>query len=134
MQCPSATPNRPRRPVGTLSPLYELADLLNVLRPKPEIREHRPTSVSCGPHRVDLFFACRDTLTCHFTARVNREAALRHDLFEIRHAIDDFYADKQRYPESSKHWCATTICEQCRHPLTGRSDAWIRFEAATAAV
>jgi general secretion pathway protein G len=28
-----------------------------------------------------------------------REAALRHDLFEMRKAIDDFYADKQRYPD-----------------------------------
>ena len=29
-----------------------------------------------------------------------REAALRHDLFEMRKAIDDYYADKQKYPES----------------------------------
>ena len=29
-----------------------------------------------------------------------RESALRHDLFEMRKAIDDFYADKQRYPDS----------------------------------
>jgi general secretion pathway protein G len=29
-----------------------------------------------------------------------REAALKHDLFEMRKAIDDYYADKQRYPES----------------------------------
>src|SRR5437588_9809357 len=28
-----------------------------------------------------------------------REAALRHDLFEMRKAIDDFYADKQKYPD-----------------------------------
>jgi len=27
-----------------------------------------------------------------------REAALRHDLFEMRKAIDDYYADKQKYP------------------------------------
>jgi len=29
-----------------------------------------------------------------------REAALRHDLFEMRKAIDDYYADKQKYPDS----------------------------------
>lgn len=29
-----------------------------------------------------------------------RESALRHDLFEMRKAIDDFYADKQKYPDS----------------------------------
>jgi len=70
-----------------------------------------------------LSFTCRDTLTCHFTARANREAALRHDLFEIRHAIDDFYADKQRYPESLEalvrdHYLRTLPAD----PLTGSSD------------
>ena len=29
-----------------------------------------------------------------------REAALKHDLFEMRKAIDDHYADKQKYPEN----------------------------------
>ena len=29
-----------------------------------------------------------------------REAVLRADLFEMRKAIDDFYADKQKYPEN----------------------------------
>jgi general secretion pathway protein G len=29
-----------------------------------------------------------------------RESALRHDLFEMRKSIDDYYADKQKYPES----------------------------------
>jgi len=29
-----------------------------------------------------------------------REAALRHDLFEMRKAIDDYYADKQKYPQN----------------------------------
>jgi general secretion pathway protein G len=29
-----------------------------------------------------------------------REAALRHDLSEMRKAIDDYYADKQKYPQN----------------------------------
>lgn len=29
-----------------------------------------------------------------------REAALHHNLFEMRKAIDDYYADKQKYPDS----------------------------------
>ena len=29
-----------------------------------------------------------------------RESALRHDLFEMRKAIDDYYADKQKYPQN----------------------------------
>lgn len=35
-----------------------------------------------------------------FAQQKAREAALRHDLFEMRKAIDDFYADKQKYPDS----------------------------------
>ena len=35
-----------------------------------------------------------------FAQQKAREAALKHDLFEMRKAIDDFYADKQHYPES----------------------------------
>ncbi len=76
-----------------------------------------------------LSFTCRDTLTCHFTARANREAALRHDLFEIRHAIDDFYADKQRHPESldalvRDHYLRTVPTD----PLTGSSATWIQVQ------
>ena len=35
-----------------------------------------------------------------FAQQKARESALRHDLFEMRKAIDDYYADKQRYPEN----------------------------------
>ena len=33
-----------------------------------------------------------------FAQQKAREAALRHNLFEMRKAIDDYYADKQKYP------------------------------------
>src|SRR6266550_586187 len=35
-----------------------------------------------------------------FAQQKAREAALRDDLHEMRKAIDDYYADKQRYPDS----------------------------------
>ena len=35
-----------------------------------------------------------------FATTKAREAALRHDLHELRKAIDDFYADKQKYPQN----------------------------------
>jgi general secretion pathway protein G len=74
-----------------------------------------------------LSFACRDELTCHFGARLARENALKHDLFEMRKAIDDFYADKQRYPAGldelvRDHYLRTIPSD----PLTGRSDTWIQ--------
>src|SRR5438093_281516 len=50
-----------------------------------------------------------------------REAALRHDLFEMRKAIDDYYADKQKYPESL-HALETDryLRKIPKDPITGR--------------
>src|SRR5207248_4277802 len=52
-----------------------------------------------------------------------RESALRHDLFEMRKAIDDYYADKQKYPESlaalkSEHYMRNIP----KDPVTMRTD------------
>jgi general secretion pathway protein G len=52
-----------------------------------------------------------------------RESALRHDLFEMRKAIDDYYADKQKYPESlqtlqQEHYLRNIP----KDPITGRAD------------
>src|SRR5207245_9657433 len=48
-----------------------------------------------------------------------REAALRHDLFEMRKSIDDYYADKQKYPDSlqalvsERSWCSAASRAFC---------------------
>src|SRR5580765_6701070 len=52
-----------------------------------------------------------------------RESALRHDLFEMRKSIDDYYADKQKYPESlqalaSEHYLRGVP----KDPITGKAD------------
>ena len=52
-----------------------------------------------------------------------REAALRHDLFEMRKSIDDYYADKQKYPESlhalmQEHYLRNLPND----PITGKAD------------
>jgi general secretion pathway protein G len=52
-----------------------------------------------------------------------REAALHHDLFEFRKAIDDYYADKQKYPESlhallQEHYLRNIPAD----PITGKAD------------
>jgi general secretion pathway protein G len=52
-----------------------------------------------------------------------RESALRHDLFEMRKSIDDFYADKQKYPESlqalqQQHYLRNVP----KDPMTGKAD------------
>jgi prepilin-type N-terminal cleavage/methylation domain len=52
-----------------------------------------------------------------------REAALHHDLFEMRKSIDDYYADNQKYPESlqtlsQKHYLRNIPND----PMTGKAD------------
>ena len=51
-----------------------------------------------------------------------REAALRHDLFEMRKAIDDYYADKQHYPDSLQALKTDHYLRDIpRDPLTGQA-------------
>jgi general secretion pathway protein G len=52
-----------------------------------------------------------------------REAALHHDLFEFRKAIDDYYADKQKYPESLRALMQEHYLRNIPNdPITGKSD------------
>ena len=58
-----------------------------------------------------------------------RESALRHDLFEMRKAIDDYYADKQKYPDGlqtlkSEHYLRLIP----RDPITQKDD-WEEVQA-----
>jgi len=65
-------------------------------------------------------------LTQYRTSIVSaREAALRSDLFLMRDAIDQYYADKGKYPESldslvSEHYLRSVP----QDPITKASDTW----------
>jgi general secretion pathway protein G len=60
-----------------------------------------------------------------------REAALRHDLFEIRKAIDDYYADKQKYPDSLQTLVSDKYLRRLPpDPITQRVD-WEEVQAVT---
>ena len=66
-----------------------------------------------------------------YAQRKAREAALKDDLFEMRKAIDDYYADKQRYPESlealaSDHYLRAVP----KDPITGKTD-WQEVPVST---
>ena len=50
------------------------------------------------------------------------EAALRADLHEIRKAIDDFYADKQRYPSSLSELTPQYLRVIPKDPITNAVD------------
>jgi general secretion pathway protein G len=52
-----------------------------------------------------------------------REAALRHDLFEMRKAIDDYYADKQKYPQNLQELeTAKYLRKIPKDPITMQAD------------
>jgi general secretion pathway protein G len=52
-----------------------------------------------------------------------RESALRHDLFEMRKSIDDYYADKQKYPESLQALATEHYLRGIpKDPITGKAD------------
>ena len=60
-----------------------------------------------------------------------REAALRDDLFEMRKAIDNYYADKQKYPDSLQ----TLVSEKYlralpKDPITMKAD-WVEVQNST---
>ena len=60
-----------------------------------------------------------------------REAALRHDLFELRKAIDDYFADKQKYPDSLQTLVSEKYLRRLpEDPITRRSD-WEEVQNST---
>jgi general secretion pathway protein G len=59
-----------------------------------------------------------------------KEAALRSNLFQMREAIDQYYADKARYPESLQALVSESYMRAVpRDPFTESSDAWITVPA-----
>lgn len=55
--------------------------------------------------------------------RKAREAALRENLFQMRKAIDNFYADKQRYPSDLQELVPNYIRKIPKDPIT-MADDW----------
>ena len=54
--------------------------------------------------------------------RKARETALRENLFQMRKAIDNFYADKQRYPSDLNELVPNYIRKIPNDPLTMQND------------
>lgn len=57
-----------------------------------------------------------------FAQRKAREAALRDNLFEMRKAIDNFYADKQHYPANLQELTPNYIRKIPKDPITDAED------------
>lgn len=55
-----------------------------------------------------------------------RESVLRHDLAGLRTAIDQFYRDKARYPDTLQELVTHRYVRDIPlDPVTGRSDSWV---------
>lgn len=54
-----------------------------------------------------------------------REAVLKEDLFRMRDAIDQFYADKTKYPSSLDELVSEGYLREIpTDPITGSKDTW----------
>jgi general secretion pathway protein G len=54
-----------------------------------------------------------------------REAALRHDLSAMRKAIDDYYADKQKYPPGLQDLVEAKYLRAIpKNPISGKAEDW----------
>ena len=57
-----------------------------------------------------------------FAQRKAREAALKDNLFQLRKCIDNFYADKQRYPTSLEELVPNYVRRIPPDPMTQQAD------------
>jgi len=64
-----------------------------------------------------------------------RENSLRSSLAVMRHAIDQFAADRGRYPESLEELVELRYLRQVpQDPFTGRQDTWVAVAPAPESV
>jgi general secretion pathway protein G len=61
-------------------------------------------------------------INLRYAQRKAREAALMDSLFQMRKAIDNFYADKQRYPSSLSELAPNYIRRIPKDPITDAID------------
>jgi general secretion pathway protein G len=60
----------------------------------------------------------------------SREAVLREDLFRMRDAIDQYYADKTKYPQSLQDLVSDGYLREIpKDPMTDSADTWVTVPA-----
>src|SRR5687768_326990 len=59
-----------------------------------------------------------------------REAVLKEDLFRMRDAIDQYYADKNKYPQSLQDLVSDGYLREVpKDPFTDSADTWVTVPA-----
>ena len=60
----------------------------------------------------------------------SREAVLKEDLFRMRDAIDQYYADKNKYPQSLQDLVTDGYLREVpKDPITNSADTWTTVPA-----
>ena len=60
----------------------------------------------------------------------SREAVLKEDLFRMRDAIDQYYADKNKYPQSLQDLVSDGYLREVpKDPMTNSADTWTTVPA-----
>jgi general secretion pathway protein G len=64
------------------------------------------------------------------SVRRSREAVLKEDLFRMRDAIDQYYADKNKYPSTLQDLVSEGYLREIpKDPMTDSADTWVTVPA-----
>jgi general secretion pathway protein G len=91
----------------------------------------RPMSLKLGVLVVlgsGLFYLARGASVCQLSPRQAREATLKHDLFYLRVAIDNYTLDREQPPQTLKDLVDAQYIRQIpTDPMTARKDWALEF-------
>ena len=79
---------------------------------------------------IIMILASMSLVTYRNSVTLAKEAALRSDLFMMRDAIDQYYADKGKYPDTLQTLVSENYLRAIpKDPFTNSSDTWQTTEA-----
>jgi len=79
---------------------------------------------------IVMILAAMSLTTYRNSVQLAKEAALRSDLFMMREAIDQYYADKGKYPDALQNLVSDNYLRSVpKDPFTNSSDSWQTVEA-----
>lgn len=79
---------------------------------------------------IIMILAAMSLTTYRNSVTIAKEAALRGNLFNMREAIDQYYADKGKYPESLQTLVSESYIRAVpKDPISNSADTWQTTEA-----
>jgi general secretion pathway protein G len=79
---------------------------------------------------IVMILAAMSLTSYRNSVQLAKEAALASDLFMMREAIDQYYADKGKYPEALQNLVSDNYIRAVpKDPMTNSTDSWQTVEA-----